>query len=245
MNSVNEEIATQDHVSELYENERYVKPYSLAYHKAWAKKMLSALTLKGPILDNGCGTGFMAQFLKGNEVVGLDISPKMVALAREKYSKVFQGDSQKLPFEDSSFRTIINRGVLHHLEDPQKAINEISRVLVKEGQVVFSETLSNLIAALPRKIIKGTEHFSHLHKSFTEKELRGMIEPQLKIEKIYYWGWLTHMFLGFPDVVDVYKFVPFKMIFTPFLLKFDELIAKTPFLNKQLCWIIIIFAKKI
>jgi ubiquinone/menaquinone biosynthesis C-methylase UbiE len=245
MNFIKEEIATQDRVSDFYENERYVKPYSLAYHKAWSKRMLSALTLKSPILDNGCGTGFLAEFLKEYEVIGLDISPGMVALAQQKYAKVLQGDSQKLPFADSSFQTILNRGVLHHMSDPQQAINEISRVLAKAGQVVFSETLSNWPAALPRKLIRGTKHFSHLHKSFTEKELRGMIEPQLKIEKVYYWGWLTHIFLGFPDVVDVYKFVPFKNIFTPLLLKFDELIAKVPFLNKQLCWIIIISAKKI
>lgn len=141
MSFIKEEIATQDYVSDFYEQKRYVLPYSLEYHERWAKKMLSLLSLISPILDNGCGNGFMARFLKEEEVVGLDVSQEMVVLAKKRYSQVFQGDSQNLPFEDSSFKTVINRGVLHHLEDPQKAIKEVSRVLALGGEAVFSETL--------------------------------------------------------------------------------------------------------
>lgn len=245
MSFVNEEITTQDYVSEFYENKRYVKSYSLAYHKRWAEKMLSFLHLRSPILDNGCGTGFMAQFLREYEVVGLDISPKMVELAQKRYSKVFLGDSQNLPFKNSSFQTVINRGVLHHLENPQRAVAEVSRVLVEGGEAVFSETLFNVFAVLPRKMIRGTKHFSHLHKSFREEELKRMIEPYLKIEKICYWGCLTHILLGFPDVFDIYRLMPIKKLFTPLLIGIDELIAKIPFLNKRLCWCIIIVARKL
>jgi len=239
-----EEIAVQDYVSELYEKNRYKKPYSFAYHKWWAEKMLSSVKLREPILDNGCGPGFMAQFLASYDVVGIDISPKMVKLAQKRYSKVIQGDSQHLPFKDDSFMTVINKGVLHHLEDPQKAVEEISRVLKPGGQAVFAESVSNILNSLPRKLMRGTRHFSSLHKNFREEELKRIIESSLKIEKVSYFGYLAYVLFVAPDVVDLYKFVPFKRFFTSFLIKFDEIMAKIPILKKHLCWCIMITAKK-
>ena len=243
-NYLNEEIATQEYVAEFYENKRYAKPYSLAYHQWWSKKMLSFLNLKSIILDNGCGPGFMAQFLKKYEVVGLDISPKMVNLAQKRYSKVVQGDSQNLPFDNASFQTVINKGLLHHLLNPQKGVEEISRVLAAGGEVVFAESIFNFINFLPRKLLRGTKHFFHLHRNFREKELKKIIESQLKIEKVYYFGYLAYLLLVAPDIIDIYRFVPLKRIFTPLLIKFDELISKIPILNKQICWCIMIIAKK-
>lgn len=243
-NYFNEEISTQDYASKLYEDKRYAKPYSLAYHKWWAEKMLSFLNLRSPILDNGCGVGFMAQFLKEHEVVGLDVSPAMVRLAQKRYSKVIRGDSQNLPFESSSFQTVINRGVLHHLSNPQKGVEEVSRVLAAGGEAVFAESVFNLINFLPRKLLKGTKHFSHLHRNFREKELKKIIESRLKIKEVYYFGYLAYLLLAVPDIVDLYRFVPLKRIFTPLLIKFDEFISKIPLLNKQICWCIMIVAKK-
>lgn len=197
-----EEIATQDYAADFYKNKRYTRFYSLLYHRWWAKKMLCSLKLRSPILDNGCGTGFMANFLDGYDVFGVDVSSKMVEAASKtgKYRQVLRGDSQNLPFNNSFFLTVINRGVLHHLENPQKALDEISRILAKGGEVAFTETLFNVLTVLPRKIIRGGKHFSHLHKSFREKELKQMIESsQLEIKKVYYLGFLAHVLLGFPE----------------------------------------------
>lgn len=239
-----EEINTQDMVAELYENKRYQKPYSVAYHTWWAEKILSLLNIKSPVLDNGCGPGFMADFLRGYEVTGLDISPEMVKLAQKRYPLVVRGDAQNLPFQNASFGTVINRGVLHHLTDPQKGADEVSRVLAPGGEAVFAESIMNPINFLPRKLLRGTKHFSHLHRNFPEKELRGIIASRLKIEKIYYFGYLAYLLFVAPDIMDVYRFFPFKGIMTPLLIKTDEFISKIPFLNKHLCWCIMIVAKK-
>lgn len=244
MDYLKEEAALQDSISRLYEDKRYAKPYSFAYHKWWAEKMISFLNLKNPILDNGCGPGFMAQFLKGYQVTGLDISPKMAELAKTRYSQVLVGDAQNLPLKDSSFGTVINKGVLHHLENPQKGVKEIRRILTEGGEAVFAEPVSSFINSFPRKILRGGKHFSHSHGNFKEEELRRIIESGLKIKKIYHFGYLGYLLLGFPDVIDAYKFVPFKKIFTPFLIKIDELISMIPVLNKSLCWGIMIVAYK-
>ncbi len=243
-NRLEEEIAVQDYVAELYNDKRYAVSYSLVYHRWWAKKLLSFLNLRSPILDNGCGTGFMSQFLKGYEVIGLDMSPEMIKLAKKRYSKVLLGDAQNMPFGNSSFQIVINRGVLHHLEDPEKGISEINRVLKKGGEAVFTEPIASFVNLIPRTFLRGTKHFSPLHKNFQEKELIRIISSHLEIEKIYYFGFLSHPLLGFPDVVNIYKFFPFKRLLTPFLIKFDETILKIPVLNKQICWCVMITARK-
>jgi len=238
-----EEIAVQDYVADFYEEERYKNPDSLAYHVWWAKKMLSFLNLKSPILDNGCGNGFMAEFLKGYEVVGLDVSPRMVELARKRYSKVILGDSQNLPFDDSSFAIAINRSILHHLQDPEKGVSEVRRVLKSGGQAIFAETLLSPLSAIPRILLKRGKHFSSSHRNFKEEELKGIVTRHFKIKKVYYFGYLAYSLLGFPDVVNIYKFIPFKKIITPALIKFDELISKIPLLNR-ICWCVMIVAEK-
>lgn len=243
-NFIKEEINTQNRVAGFYENKRYQKSYSLAYHAWWAKKMLSLVRLKNPILDNGCGPGFMAEFLKGYETVGLDISTEMVKLAQKKYSRVVQGDAQNLPFAAASFQTVVNRGVLHHLADPQRGVDEISRILAPGGEAVFAESTMNIINFLPRKLLRGTKHFSHLHRNFPEKELKKIIASRLEIKKVYYFGYLAYLLFVAPDVIDVYKFFPFKRFFTPFLIKIDEFISEIPFLKKHLCWCIMIVAQK-
>ncbi|MCP6719470.1 MAG: methyltransferase domain-containing protein [Patescibacteria group bacterium] len=238
-----EEIETQDYVSEFYENKRYNKPYSLHYHNWLAQKMFSLLDLGSPILDNGCGNGFLAQFLKKHEAVGLDISPKMVELARKRYSEVILGDSQNIPFEDSYFQIVINRGLLHHLPDPRQGVFEIRRVLKNRGQAIFIEPISSFLSVIPRMIARQGKHFSKSHKNFKEKELKKIINSQLKIEEIHYFGYLAYVLLGFPDIFDIYKFLPGKSILTPALIEFDELIAKVPLLNHQ-AWGIMILARK-
>jgi len=239
-----EEIKIQDRVSEFYENKRYAKSYSLAYQEWQVKNMiLPFLDLKSPILDNGCGTGFMARFLKGYEVIGLDISPKMLGYAKKHYKKVVLGNAQKLPFSDSFFQIVINKGLLHHLSEPSQAVSEIHRVLKDNGQAIFLETLHSLLSAIPRIFLKRGQHFSLSHKNFKEKELKEIISPEFEIEKVYYYGYLAYPLLGFPDIFDIYKFFPFKNSLTPLFIKFDQIIAKTPFINRQ-AWGIIVLARK-
>lgn len=90
------------------------------------------------ILDIGCGEGVLVEEMSkmGYDIIGVD----------KNYSSEFvkQGDITKLPFPDESFGLVICLDVLEHLnfEDQEKALLEIKRVLIKNGEVVF--TLPNL-----------------------------------------------------------------------------------------------------
>jgi ubiquinone/menaquinone biosynthesis C-methylase UbiE len=72
-------------------------------------------------LDVACGTGFLTRHLRA-DVVGLDQSERMLAVAREQApSAAFvQGDALELPFEDSAFERVFTGHFYGHLEDHER-----------------------------------------------------------------------------------------------------------------------------
>ncbi len=111
-----------------------------------AKKLVEFVKPKGLILDLGCGTGFVSEYISEGTVVGLDISEKMVKIYRERFGRGILGDAENLPFKDKSFDYVLSNFVLHWT-DWKKSISEALRVSKKgagisipvEGSVSFSE----------------------------------------------------------------------------------------------------------
>lgn len=86
------------------------------------------------ILDAGVGTGRFARPMQeqGFEVVGIDISRKMINVAKEKgTANLFRGDICTLPFKDGSFDAAICNAVLHLIPEWKTALREICRVTAR------------------------------------------------------------------------------------------------------------------
>jgi ubiquinone/menaquinone biosynthesis C-methylase UbiE len=74
-------------------------------------------------LDVGCGTGFLTRRLRG-DVVGLDQSEAMLAIARERVpdARFVQGDAlRRLPYRDASFDRVFTAHFYGHLESGERA----------------------------------------------------------------------------------------------------------------------------
>jgi len=118
------------------------------------------------ILDAGCGTGvFTLDYLAaGAEVVGLDISRPMLALAEEKAAGypfvAVRGDMLALPFADDSFDKAVSVTALEFIEDAGRAVDELFRV-TRPGGVVVVGTLNSLspwAARRKAKTERGERH---------------------------------------------------------------------------------------
>jgi ubiquinone/menaquinone biosynthesis C-methylase UbiE len=72
-------------------------------------------------LDVACGTGFLTRHLPG-EVVGIDASDAMIAIAREQApgARFLVGDALALPFPDESFDRVFASYFYCHLEEPER-----------------------------------------------------------------------------------------------------------------------------
>ena len=237
------EIAVQDELSEDYDHIRYINEYSVMYQNTWFKTMISLVGATGLILDNGCGTGTLMEFLPTKDIIGFDISSGMLNKAKKRMNILVRGDSQRLPFKDETFNTIVCRGVLHHLQDTKEGVIEMYRVLKKKGEIVILEPIQSVLSTIPRKLIKGSEHFSEIHKDFKKKELINVIQNKFRIEKIRHFGYIAYPLLGFPDVVDCFRYFRFKKQVASFLVDTDQLLQRIPMINTQ-SWGIIIKASK-
>lgn len=98
------------------------------------------------VLDVGCGTGnYTIELAKrGADVIGIDSSEEMLAWARIKAQKAnietsfHAADAMNLPFPDSTFDMVISNGLLCFLQEPEKALIEMRRVLKPSGRMVVS-----------------------------------------------------------------------------------------------------------
>lgn len=93
------------------------------------------------ILDLGCGKGRFARVLtaRGARVVGLDVSPAMLAAARASGLDCVLGSARRLPFASGSFDAAIAVEVFEHLEPRaiDDACDELRRVLRPGGSFVL------------------------------------------------------------------------------------------------------------
>lgn len=94
------------------------------------------------LLEVGVGTGRIAMPLQllRFEVVGVDLSPGMLARARTKgVQSLLLADANSLPFREKRFDAVLMAHVLHLLEDPPKTFEELGRVATNEVVVLVTK----------------------------------------------------------------------------------------------------------
>jgi ubiquinone/menaquinone biosynthesis methyltransferase len=120
---------------------------SLGRDAAWKGAFVAALPdFASPVcVDLACGTGDVAFLLAGRYpggvVTGLDLSPPMLAIARERNRftnvRFERGDLCDLPFPDGSADVVTGSYALRNAPDLRKAIAEVHRVLSPGGVAAF------------------------------------------------------------------------------------------------------------
>jgi SAM-dependent methyltransferase len=99
------------------------------------------------LLDVACGTGVVAitAARAGAKVTGLDLTPELLAQARESAPIAGlkdiiwkEGDAEKLPFEDGSFDVVLSQFGHMFAPRPEVAIREMLRVLKPGGRIAFA-----------------------------------------------------------------------------------------------------------
>jgi ubiquinone/menaquinone biosynthesis C-methylase UbiE len=134
------------------------------------------------ILDAGVGTARFAKPLqdRGFEVIGLDISKRMLAKARAKSaSDLFRGDMCSLPFRDDAFGTTLSIHVLHLVSKWRCALGEIGRVTTDNFVSVAFNKEESPAEELRRSYDQACAELGHAvrHPGLRERELPDLLEP--------------------------------------------------------------------
>lgn len=121
------------------------------------------------VLDIGCGTGLMGAFLKelSKNLIGIDLSPKMIELARGKgiYSQLIQTDAiSYLNHATASFQLIVAADVLPYFGELETLFTSIGRQLSTDGMFIFTTEISK---DKPWKL-QNTARFSH-HETYIQQ----------------------------------------------------------------------------
>jgi demethylmenaquinone methyltransferase/2-methoxy-6-polyprenyl-1,4-benzoquinol methylase len=133
--------------------DKFIDLMSWGFAKLWRKRALSSLKGFHPmqILDVAAGTADMCikafRYLNPEKVTGIDISPKMLEIGKEKI--IHAGLSEKielqvmdcsqLSFDDNSFDAVTIAFGVRNFEKLEESLHQIYRVLKPEGHLLILE----------------------------------------------------------------------------------------------------------
>jgi SAM-dependent methyltransferase len=148
------------------------------------------------VLDIACGTGYGLPFIKQQArwVVGVDVDLEAAKIAQSELGKesgnIIVADGRQLPFGDDSFETITSFETLEHLENRDRFLEELARVLMPNGICVISTPNANQtlpINGKPRNPFHVHEYEpdelrSELNRHFSTVRLLGQqLNPRFAI----------------------------------------------------------------
>jgi SAM-dependent methyltransferase len=117
---------------------------------------------KGRLLDVGCGEKPYEHIFRPyvTDYVGVEYDATFSATesSRREGKPDFYYDGKRLPFEDKSFDTVISIQVFEHTPDAQTVLNEIARVVKKDGLVVVCAPFSFRLHEEPHDYFRYTPH---------------------------------------------------------------------------------------
>lgn len=134
------------------------------------------------VLDIATGEGYGSCLLarKAKRVVGVDISEESIAHAREKYAgyknlDFVRGSCTDIPFERETFDMVVSFETIEHLAEHDKMLEEIKRVLKKDGLLIISSPNKDTYKEFKNKF--------HV-KELTLEEFLGLLKLRFRRIKV-------------------------------------------------------------
>ena len=107
---------------------------TLGFDKSWRKQAAKKLN-PGSVLDLGSGTGASYTDLINFDVTALDPDEQMLSL--NNFEKKIVGKGEELPFNENSFDNVLCCFVWRNVDDTEKALSEVYRVLKPGGKFIL------------------------------------------------------------------------------------------------------------
>ena len=209
-----------------YDSNRFENSYGKYINIQERKFLTSILPLdkNNKILDLGCGTGRFLEFAN----YGVDISPKMIEVAKTKFPKkeIIEGSVSSIPFPEKHFDVIYSLHVIMHLnkEITQAFLDETHKKLKSNGKLIF-----DFPSDKRRRTVNYKANNWHAANQFSTDEIIKMSETNWELKK--HKGILFLPIHRFPNFIR------------PLLLSIDNFLCNS-FLKEYASYIIIELEKK-
>ena len=142
---------------------------------------------KGKVLDLGCGDGDYSKRLKdlGFDVLSADLDKKRFRYADEidfRHCDI----TKEMPFPDDHFDYVLLLEVVEHLRNPYEVMQEINRVLKKEGKLILSTPNILNLKSRFRFLFEGA------YQHFREPPMEQVDNPKEVIFNLHIAPWRYH-----------------------------------------------------
>ena len=133
------------------------------------------------LLEIGCGSGHWSKFFAGRgfEVTGVDVSNRMLQIAKNKNipnATFHSSDAHSLPFEDNSFDVTVAITTLEFVANAELVLQEMHRCTRKPlGQIIIA--VLNKTSELNRNRQEKSDSLYAKARLFSTKELKGILLP--------------------------------------------------------------------
>ncbi|MDQ3907424.1 MAG: bifunctional class I SAM-dependent methyltransferase/glycosyltransferase family 2 protein, partial [Acidobacteriota bacterium] len=109
------------------------------YHETVAGLCRAVVREGASVLELGCATGDLLAAMNPREGVGVDLSPRMIGLARRKHPRLYfiEGDAEQLPLA-RPFDYVLMSDLVGHLTDVQQTLSDLRRVCAPHTRVVVT-----------------------------------------------------------------------------------------------------------
>lgn len=198
----NKEIGTKEYFVEVTKRKYIVEPHILSFAEFEKYK-------NKEVLEVGCGIGTAAQtFIEHGAIyTGVDLSHKSIEIAKNRLNvfdlqgNIFQANIEEIDnVNDKKFDLIYSFGVLHHTENPEKAIDNIWKMLKPGGEFKLMMYAKNSLKYF--EIIDGLDQFEAqsgvpIANVYTKEEINTLLNKFSNIQISQ-----THIF---PYKIEEYK----------------------------------------
>lgn len=149
-------------------------------------KFLSHFRLpqKGSLLDISCGCGCVLDIFRDISpklhFYGIDMSQNAIKKAKKNYpwGKFSQGLAQYLPYQKNKFSVIISCNAFHHYNQPEKVLDEVSRVMANGGTFYIKDIFPKHRIAQWFQNYHGCSEPYHFEKYYTKKDIESLAESK-------------------------------------------------------------------